>query len=327
MDSSNWIVILRMPVSDSRQRSSMAKPTPDDPKAAPSPGESSQATAGGAAPAKAPEAPLRSDEAQGVAKRRSDRVVVAIPIDLSATDLNGVRFTESCFTEMVSLHGASVALSKRASPEHPVTLRRRALEVEVSARILGQLGIRPGFHVYGIAFTDEALDFWGIRFPPLDQSHDSLAQTLLMCSECGKRLIFTLNEIEFRVFNANQRLSFGCETCGHNVAWIPVPNEAKLAYSSSGTTQPHNRKYSRTQMKALACIQESGHSDDIVEVLDISRGGVSFRGTRAYQVQSWIHFAVPYTPGTANIFVSGRVAWRRDLDDDQYEHGVQYVKG
>ena len=77
----------------------------------------------------------------------------------------------------------------------------------------------------------------------------------------------------------------------------------------------------------MACIQETGRDDDIVEVSDISRGGVNFRGGRAYQVNSWIHFAVPYTPGAANIFVSGRIAWRKDLEDDKYEHGVQYVRG
>ena len=311
---------------DSRQRSSMAKPTPDDPKSAASPGERSEATVGGAAAAKAPEPPVRHEEASSVSKRRSDRVVVAIPIDLSATDMKGSRFTESCVTEMVSLHGASVALPRRASPDHPVTIRRRSLDVEVPARILGQLGIRPGLHIYGIAFTVDAPDFWGIRFPPINQSDDLMAKTLLRCSECGKRLIFTLNDIEFRVFAANQRLTFGCETCGHNVAWIPVPAEVGSTETHAGPGGLQNRKHTRTKMRAMACIQETGRPDDIVDVLDISRGGVSFRGTRPYEVNSWIQFAVPYTPDAANIFVSGRIAWRKDLLDNQYEHGVQYVR-
>jgi hypothetical protein len=46
-------------------------------------------------------------------------------------------------------------------------------------------------------------------------------------------------------------------------------------------------------MKATACIQEPGGGQDLVQVLDISRGGISFRGTRAYEVNSWINFAVP----------------------------------
>jgi len=295
--------------------------TPGDPKA-----PTGETSAAAAAPAKAAEMHTRADDGSGSSKRRSDRVLVALPINLTATDSNGVRFTEACFTEMVSLHGASVALPRRASAEHPVTLQRRSLDLQVQARILGQLGIRPGFHVYGIAFTEDAPNFWGINFPPLDQSDESWARTLLMCPECGKKLIFALNEIEYRVFSANQRLSFGCETCGHNVSWKPVPNQPTLAPAGSLPEEIDNRKHTRTRMKAMACIQESGRDDDVVEVLDISRGGVSFRGPRAYPVNSWIHFAVPYTPGAANIFVPGRIAWRKDLEGNCYEYGVQYVR-
>jgi len=196
----------------------------------------------------------------------------------------------------------------------------------VQARILGQLGLRPGFNIYGVAFLEDAPNFWGIHFPPPDENADSLARTPLMCAECGKILLFALNEIEFRVFEANKRLTFGCESCGRNVVWIPVSSDSKFRNARSAPSS-QDRKHARTKMKAMACIQESGHPDDLVEVLDISRGGVSFRGRRAYAVNGWIHFAVPYTPGAANIFVSGRVAWRRDVGDDTHEHGVQYVKG
>jgi len=302
----------------------MGNPTSGDPKGPTGP----DATATGTAAARAPATSVRPDDSQGSSKRRSDRVLVALPVDLSATDLHGVRFTESCFTEMVSLHGASVAVPRRASPDYPVTLRRSSLDLQVQARVLGQLGIRPGLHLYGIAFTEEAPNFWGIHFPPLDQNDESLAKTLLMCSECRTQLIFTLNEIEFRVFEANQRLSFGCEACGRNVVWMPVPSEPRQQHRGSEPSPgPENRKHARTRMKTTACIQESDRDDDIVEVLDISRGGVSFRGARAYQVNSWIQFAVPYSPGAANIFVSGRIAWRKDLADERYEHGVQYVRG
>ncbi len=294
----------------------MAKPTPDDPSVSPG-GEASAA-----ARAREPDAPEPSKELLHANRRRSDRVVVAIAIDFTGTNAKGVQFTESCVTEMVSLHGASIAVSQRTSQEHPIRLRRRALDLEVRARVLGQLGLRPGCHVYGIAFTEEAPDFWGIHFPQMDENDETLARTLLMCSGCGKQLIFTLNEIEFRVFEANQRLSYGCETCGRNVVWKPVSHDAT---GNPGAAANH-RRHARTRMKTTACIQESGREDDVVEVLDISRGGVSFRSSQHYTVNSWIRFAVPYTQGAANIFVSGRIAWQKDLDNGGFEYGAQYVK-
>ena len=301
----------------------MSNSPPDDRKA----NEESASSAGSATgTARATDSPPLTEESAAPSRSRSDRVMAAIPIEVCGTDLKGVRFTESCLTEMVSRHGASIALPRRMSLEHPLILRRRALSLEVPARILGQLGIRPGFHIYGLTFVEDSPNFWGIHFPPLDENDDSLARTLLMCPGCAKKVVFSLNEIEFRVFDANQRLAAECETCGHNVAWVPVPH-LENSPATSSDIQLQDRKHLRTKMKAMACIQEAERPNQIVEVLDISRGGISFRGSHAYEINSWIHFAVPYTPGAANIFIAGPIAWRKDLPGEHYEHGVQYVKG
>ncbi len=77
----------------------------------------------------------------------------------------------------------------------------------------------------------------------------------------------------------------------------------------------------------MACIQEPGGAEDVVQALDLSRGGITFQGTRPYEVNTWINLAVPYMPGAANIFVAGRIASRKDLPEGQFEYAVQYVKG
>ena len=193
------------------------------------------------------------------------------------------------------------------------------------------MDIRTGCHVYGIAFTEDVSDFWGITFPPVPETGDSLARTLLQCSTCGKKVVFALDEIEFRVYDANQRLSNACATCGRTVLWLTVPhtsgNGPEEEKEEEEGASPQARKHARTKMKSLACIEEPGSGREIVPVLDISRGGISFHGTHTFEVNSWIHFAVPYTPGAANIFVAGRIAWRKEFDDGQFEYGVQYVKG
>jgi hypothetical protein len=253
-------------------------------------------------------------------------VVLAIPIEFSGNDSNGIRFSEWCHTEMVSLHGASVVLSRRVSTDRPITVRRRTPETEAHGRILGQLGIRTGAHVYGIAFTEDNPNFWGIFFPPFATTNAALARTLLRCSKCGTKIIFTFNEIEFRVYEANQRITGDCETCGRTL-WIPVPNGTGDNQSGPAESGPQDRKYARVSMKTTACIQDPSGGEDVVQVLDVSRGGVSFRGDRVYEVNTWIQIAVPYTPGAANIFVAGRIARRQELDNGQKEYGVQYVKG
>ena len=128
------------------------------------------------------------------------------------------------------------------------------------------------------------------------------------------------------MFEANQRLSHPCESCAKVTAWVPVP-DGTTAGEISASRGPQDRQFQRTKVKMTACIQGLGAEGDVVQVLDVSRGGISFLSQRIYEKDTWINVAVPYTPGTANIFVAGRVARREPAGDEYYEYGVQYVKG
>lgn len=307
----------------------MANPQSDATPTSPAP-EGQTATgsdsAAGAATARAPEFPAKPDSGNNAGRRRSDRVMLSIAIEVVATDLSGTRFTESSRTEMVSRHGASIVLTKQVSLEQTVTVRRRVLDVNITARILGQLGIRNGGPVYGIAFAEDAPDFWGIFFPPAEAAEDAAARVLLRCVGCSRQRIFALNEIELRVFEANQRLTHPCETCSKVATWARVPDGSSV--DGTGVAPgPQDRQHQRMKVKMMACIQEPGRPVDVVQVLDVSRGGVSFRSQQNYEPDSWINIAAPYTPGTANIFVAGRVARRERTEDGHFEYGVQYVKG
>jgi hypothetical protein len=83
------------PPDDTQQKASRGK-------------EATSVGAGGAAASPAHEPP---EEAVSPRRRRSDRISMMIPIDITATASTGERFTESCYTEMVSVHGASIVLS------------------------------------------------------------------------------------------------------------------------------------------------------------------------------------------------------------------------
>jgi hypothetical protein len=258
-------------------------------------------------------------------------------VEVTGTDLDGRPFTELSHTEQVGLHGGSVVLSRPTLPSQPVTVRRPVLDSKVVARVLRQLGMRTGSQVYGISFTADAPDFWGVFFPPLSRPGDVLARTLLQCLQCGKKAVVVLNEMEFRGFVVSQLISRDCEACGRAAPWIPVSHEVEPAVAGLNATSPQSlnskgpnpgdRKRPSTKMKVMASVQGPGGGEDVVQALNLSRAGMTFRGTCTYEVNSWINLAVPYTPGAANIFVTGRIASRIDLPDGRFEYAVQYVKG
>jgi len=67
--------------------------------------------------------------------------------------------------------------------------------------------------------------------------------------------------------------------------------------------------------------------DDIVTCEDISRGGLRFRSRKTYAVKADIEVAAPYSPGSPNIFVRGKIAYVQEVPGEKYfRYGVAYAK-
>jgi hypothetical protein len=253
-------------------------------------------------------------------QRRSDRVTLAVALEISGVGADDRRFTENVTTEAVSRCGCSI-LTRRHLAAGTVLLLKRSSGPSARVRVVGQVGIRDHGHVYGTRFIDSQPAFWGIYFPKAAGPESSGARALLRCSSCRRQEVTPLEPLEVAVLEANQRITRFCPQCQMEVGWQPVRNEAAEAGEPARTS-----RNPRTRMRAMACITQPGREQDLAQLLDISRGGICFRSKREYPVQAWIQVAVPYTPEAANIFVPGRIAWHRATPDGLHEHGVQYVK-
>jgi hypothetical protein len=80
-------------------------------------------------------------------------------------------------------------------------------------------------------------------------------------------------------------------------------------------------------MRKTGCVRQPGSDPDIVQVLDMSRGGIRFESKRVYRKFSWVEIAVPYIGGgAAEVFVPGRIARVVERKDGKQEYGVEYVR-
>ena len=81
-------------------------------------------------------------------------------------------------------------------------------------------------------------------------------------------------------------------------------------------------------MKVMACIRHPGFGEhEVTQIVNISRGGFCFSSLNTYIKDSNIEVAVPYTEGAANIFVSAKVVWQREVPKSKRkEYGVSYQK-
>lgn len=79
-----------------------------------------------------------------------------------------------------------------------------------------------------------------------------------------------------------------------------------------------------TMTRAKACIQCPNAGEEFVELVDISKGGASFRSQKVYSLGSWVRIAAPCTVGGGNIFVLARVVRAKRATVGR-EYGVEYV--
>jgi hypothetical protein len=272
-------------------------------------------------------------------QRRTDRVLIKMPVRVSAVDIAGEKFSEQGHTLVINRHGAAIALNRKLMPGLHLTICPATSKRESNAVVIGHMGGQSDVYVYGIAVLEPNVNLWGIQFPPLAESEEGLVKLLLECSACKAREVVHLNELETDVFEGNHSLPRSCSQCSTWTLWSQTPDElpagqsgakSKTTPESSATLvdRPRNqRKHVRVQVRMKACIRHPGFEEEIVEVKDLSRGGLSFVSSKGYIEGSRIEVAVPYSQGKANIFVAARINRAQEQPGKGLtKYGAQYIR-
>jgi hypothetical protein len=102
------------------------------------------------------------------AERRSSRIFIRIPVQVSGRNVHGARFREMGETVVVSAHGALLYLNETVQTGTVLTLHNPATQEEQECRVvyLGDTGVR-GQRI-GVEFLAPAPRFWCVEFPPED---------------------------------------------------------------------------------------------------------------------------------------------------------------
>ena len=117
-----------------------------------------------------------SDE-KSILDRRSTRLSMAIPVNISGVDAAGQTYSESVRTVIINKHGGKIATTRRLAMGAGVVIENHAVSLMARASVVWLGEERPGGeprHV-GLQLLD-AQNIWGIAFPPddwvADQSED-----------------------------------------------------------------------------------------------------------------------------------------------------------
>ncbi|HET8921662.1 MAG TPA: PilZ domain-containing protein [Candidatus Acidoferrum sp.] len=283
--------------------------------------------------------------------RRSGRIPREIEILLVGSDMEGKVFSETTKTVLISRHGAGIVSAYKLSPEQELILRRLDTNKETEVRVVGQIGAQKNKYTYGMAFLDQSLDFWGVKFPPMTESETQARRVVLECVRCQERETVQQSDLESDVYLVNEGIVRFCKRCGSSTFWkrpsehataadavpleaIPSPQSASSPESAARDSAPtpvpaapqiNRRKHVRTKVSFKACIRSFDFGDDIVPCEDMSRGGLRFKSRKPYTQAVQIEVAAPYSPGSNNIFVHARIVHVEELKEERrFSCGVEY---
>lgn len=147
----------------------------------------------------------------------------------------------------------------------------------------------------------------------------TMQQATIRCSQCGFTETVSLPPEEIEELRTTEKVRGGCPAClkvvDFNRVSIEVasgidPNLVTVGYESyhlepapAKKRDMNERGHVRVTVKNVkACIRMEGRDDDIVQVNNLSRGGIAFASLAYYPVGAVVQIATHYTECGMNIF-------------------------
>jgi len=279
----------------------------------------------------------------GQTARRTDRIELKLRVEATGLDSKGREFVEQASTIVMSRHGALLQLKHKLAPDQTLTLRRsgaRDGNQEAQVRVVAEAATGENGQAYCVTFLDQSSTLWGVEFPPKERAEEALGRLLLECTLCGSRHLGYLTELELRSYEAHRSVARHCTACGAPTIWKQAVHENAVtlgsAYSdlepreeTSPAPAPQSQagqRKKRIRTRLSGCARQAGADEELVVCENISGGGLCFRSRKRYAEGERIEIAVPYAPGTANIFVPARIIYVQEVRAaGLHRHGVAYL--
>jgi hypothetical protein len=100
-------------------------------------------------------------------QRRSQRILLSVPILVSGVRANGAAFSERTHTVVVNAHGALVQLREQMLPGHMLRIKNLATNEELNCTVVD---INPRSTAVQVEFAESCPRLWCVSFPPVDGS-------------------------------------------------------------------------------------------------------------------------------------------------------------
>jgi hypothetical protein len=103
-------------------------------------------------------------------QRRSQRILLSVPLRVSGKRANGAPFVEHTKTLIVNAHGALLQLQEPVRDGQMLGVRNVITGEEMPCRVVDLSPGATGVAEIGVEFAEPNPRFWRVSFPPVDWS-------------------------------------------------------------------------------------------------------------------------------------------------------------
>jgi hypothetical protein len=103
-------------------------------------------------------------------RRRSQRVLMQVPVRVRGADSQGKEFEEEAETLAINAHGALILINARVMSGSKLRMQHKRTLEEQECHVVFLGPVRAGKSEIGLEFSEPRPDFWRVAFPPEDWS-------------------------------------------------------------------------------------------------------------------------------------------------------------
>ena len=262
-------------------------------------------------------------------------------------DTTGAELTSAGLTSVVGADGCVLYTPEPLPFQGRVVLCCNNKEIEGFMKpcepVLANVGpAKLDRYQYIVGFEQADETYWDVQ---LEVCETALQQAQIECRACQHCLAADLNGLEAMIYQAHAAIFRTCPCCRERTKFT-APHKGNTVYEAASQDpnlvvsgheiyelrKPkkdiNDRQHGRIPTHAKAFLRIPGRDEELVNVLDVSRGGLRFESPNNYEVGLEMEVALHYVEGGNNIFQKGRIVrkQRRPTETWNGEYGLMFIR-
>jgi hypothetical protein len=262
-------------------------------------------------------------------RRRTERILAPVRIQVIGNDASGVSFAEESVTVSFNQQGARISLIHALLPDDVVLVKNLENGAEDEFRVVGAFQQVFGSRCeWGVEAVNAKSDIWGVEFAPNDDG--AQPKVLIECAACKTAAQSTLSSIEYGVLLATGLISRHCDRCGETTRWKPshqvvTPEILIRSNKPPSKSEQGVRRAHRLKLTMQLRVRNAWGVVDIAQTRDVSKLGLCFISSQRFPPGDEIYITLPYAPNQPPMETKARVVWTAEGTVGRF-YGVEYLR-